>query len=122
MIIEHMTARGHEAVYPTARMLAHWWRKLNAELFDKALRPCQLATPAFTVEYSDAQALCWPLEHGIVRIELDAAREYTRSSMLASLAHEMVHQWQHQNGLPTNHGQEFQGWVDRIETKLGVRV
>lgn len=46
------------------------------------------------------------------RIHIDA-RCKTKQHMLDTLAHEMVHQLQHQRGLPMTHGRFFKAWAKK---------
>ncbi len=119
MIESHVTLRGHEAVTPTVGMLRYWWSKLNAELFDGTLLRCQLAVESCAEH--EAVGLCWPLDGGRVRISIDPA-ETTRAGLLGTLAHEMVHQHQHQHGWPMDHGQSFEHWRVPILGLTGLHI
>ena len=55
------------------------------------------------------EGLCYPLAGGRVRIVVNAAM-CTRAGLLGVLAHEMIHQYQHQHGLALDHGTVFLGW------------
>lgn len=45
----------------------------------------------------------------------------TRADIINTLAHEMVHQLQHQRGLPVNHGKFFKRQAKRL-AKHGVMI
>ncbi len=117
MIREHVSRHAHEPVTPTLRMLRHWWGRLNVEVFDGLLHPCQLTYGP--LEGEDVYGMCYPLEVERVRIHIDA-RADTRGCMLATLAHEMIHQWQHQHGLDMTHGDVFKGWAEVLRIKTGL--
>lgn len=111
MIHAHVYERGHESVTITPRMLRYWWSRLNREVFSGELLPCQLTFGPS--EFKAVAGLCYPLEGGRVRIHLDPCNE-TRQGMLATLAHEMVHQYQHQHGFAMNHGETFAQWSEHV--------
>lgn len=122
MIATHVKLHGHKSVKPTLRMLRYWWKKLNVEVFEDSLLPCQLSL--LTEEgYEDGyQGLCWPLDNGRVRINVDPGYCTTRGGMLATLAHEMVHQRQHQTGLAMTHGDSFEQWREPILGLTGLTI
>lgn len=119
MIAEHVKQRGHEPVAPTLRMLRHWWSRLNDEVFGGVLLPCQLEVGPCSEH--KAVGLCYPLDCGRVRIVIDPSNA-TRAGMLATLAHEMVHQYQHQHSLPLTHGESFTQWADPIFGLSGLTI
>lgn len=114
-MIDHLRRHGHRPVKPTVRMLRHWWGRINKEVFDGALLPCQLSAASCSDE--SAVGLCYPLDGGRVRIVVHDM-DVTRAGVLGTLAHEMIHQWQHQNGLPMNHGIDFQAWKETCAAYL----
>lgn len=108
-MIAHIRRRGHEPVKPTVRMMKYWWSRLNRDCFGGELLPCQLTfgpSPGW-----DVLGLCFPLDNGRVRIHVDE-RVCTRVELIAVIAHEMVHQYQHQNGHAMHHGALFKTWSD----------
>jgi SprT-like family len=119
MIYEHVKLRGHELVTPTPRMLRHWWARLNDEVFGGELLP-----PAMSLEalHSDAYGSCHDRGARRVLINLEPRHEWTRSLMLDTLAHEMVHQKQHQDGGQWNHGETFERWREPILTATGLTI
>jgi hypothetical protein len=119
MIEPHVRKRGHENVKPTIRMLRYWWGKLNAEVFHNELLLCQITYGRS--EFAEVSGLCYPLDNGRSRIHIDN-RNHTRAGMLGTLAHEMVHQYQHQNGLAMNHGETFERWSDPILGLTGLII
>lgn len=53
------------------------------------------------------------------RIHIDGAVK-TKQLLLATLAHEMVHQLQHEQGKATHHGKLFQYHAKRIQQLTGL--
>ena len=47
--------------------------------------------------------------------------ETTKKFFVEVLAHEMVHHWQFMNDLPTNHGETFQMWDEKLK-KRGIKI
>lgn len=117
-MIDHILTQGHLAVQPTVRMLKHWWKRLNHEVFHDMLLPC-----SFTIGPSEYECygLCYPLDGGRARIHIDS-RVDTRVAMLATLAHEMVHQLQHQLNEPMTHGNLFQGYAEVIRDRTTLTI
>lgn len=122
MIRAHVIRHGHRTVRPTVRMLRYWWARLNAELFDGKLLPPQLSygsepTPGYGS--AEADGVTFPLGGERVRIHI-ADTQTTRQAILATLGHEMIHQWQYQHGQTMNHGEDFHTWAALIkaETEL----
>lgn len=119
MILKHVIERGHEPVTPTLLMLRRWWALLNAECFGGKLLPCQLSYGKS--ERADVLGLFHSLENRRGHIHIDT-RVNTRGGMLGTLAHEMVHQYQHQHGQPTTHGKAFTRWAKPILTQTGLYI
>lgn len=118
MIAEHVAARGHEPVVPTLRLLRYWWPRLNKALFGGCLHPCQMVL----VQGEGFWGQCTTLSDGRVRIDMNTSLTWTRSALLGTLAHEMVHQYQHQHGLPVTHGEAFKAWADDIKAATGLGI
>lgn len=119
MIAAHVAKHGHKLVTPTVHMMRHWWARINREVFDGLLMPCQLSVGDLSAHA--AQGLCWPLDSGRVKIEVDPTWATSRVAFLSILAHEMTHQYQHQNGLGLTHGPTFTGWADHFKA-LGLSI
>jgi hypothetical protein len=120
MIEKHVARHGHKPIVPTVSLMRYWWAKLNHHLFGGELMPCQLEVIDCMKTYT-AVGLCWPLESRRVRISLHTEFD-TRAGFLSALAHEMIHQFQHQNDLPLNHGREFDGWRTFILHTTGLEA
>lgn len=124
MIRDSVRKTGHLTVIPTIRMLRHWWARLNTECFAGELLPPQITYGNETTEGygSDiADGVTFPLGGQRVRVHL-ADTLTTRQAILATLAHEMIHQWQYQHDLPMNHGETFTGWANLILAETGLTV
>jgi hypothetical protein len=122
MIRDHLLKHGHLTVAPTTRMLRHWWSRINAELFGGELLPAQITygdepTEGYTTEECDG--VTFPLGGQRVRLHI-ASSQTTKAAVLATLAHEMIHQWQYQNDQPMTHGVTFDSWADLIKTETGL--
>jgi hypothetical protein len=106
-------------------MLRYWHKRINDELFNGFLLPCQLTTGESDLSYAGAPAsvlgLCYSLEDGRVRVHIDE-QVGLRASMLSTLLHEMVHQWQHQSGYPMNHGSRFRAQRRRLLAATGLTI
>jgi hypothetical protein len=122
MIYQHVEARGHEPVTITVQMLRYWWSQLNREVFGGVLKVPQLGTELSPEYPDDASGLCWPLDGGRVRIEVKTKYASTRCAMLNTLAHEMVHQYQHQLGAAMHHGESFEAWREPIKNGCGLTI
>lgn len=122
MMHKYVTRKGHEPLPPvTGRMLRYWWGRINREVFGGELHQCQLAFGAIPEEFGECMGLTYPLEAGLVRILLGPLND-TRKAFLATLAHEMVHQHQHQSGLKLDHGRTFTRWSKPIRRKTGLTI
>ncbi|GAC1516607.1 MAG: hypothetical protein NVS1B4_12450 [Gemmatimonadaceae bacterium] len=91
-----------------ARLLAYWHRLLNRERFGDSLRPIRIRISRrmrsrlghYTPDGGDGRTP----EIGISARHL---RCHGLEEALQTLLHEMVHQWQHESGLPIDHGRTF---------------
>lgn len=95
-----------------ARYLRYWHTRFNRLCFEGKLRriPVELAECM-----PDAMGLCWG-----DRIAID--RYLPAPDARATLLHEMVHQWQHENGLPMHHGRTFTQWEEPCFRLTGLRL
>lgn len=121
MIHNHVKLHGHKPVKPTPRMLRYWWGRLNVEVFDGALHLCQL-TVLDEPGMEDASGVCYPLDCGRVRINVSPTHADSRAAMLGTLAHEMVHQYQHQHDQAMHHGTTFEQWRSPILGLTGLTI
>jgi hypothetical protein len=99
--------RPHPADIPTIRELSRWHRAYNDDRFGRALRQVHIRISrrmkSRLGHYSPAAEGCGP--------EIVLSRRHIRrdgwEEALHTLLHEMVHQWQDEQGLPVDHGPSF---------------
>jgi hypothetical protein len=99
--------RTHPEDEPLAEDLATWHTRLNGERFGAALKPVPIRVSRRMVRRLGHYAP--GVEGGGPEIAI-SARHIRRdgfASAVETLLHEMVHQWQHEQGLPIDHGLEF---------------
>jgi hypothetical protein len=92
---------------PLATKLAEWHAKLNAERFEGTL-----TTPSIRVSRRMRSRLGHYTSRrdgmvGEIAISRRHIRRHGFASALQTLLHEMVHQWQDENGIAVNHGSAF---------------
>ncbi len=104
---------------PLATKLAEWHARLNEEYFGGSLRAVPIRVSrrmkSRLGHYSGGRADGWrggqerettkPL--GEIAISWRHARRHRWEEVVHTLIHEMVHQWQDENGLPIDHGPRF---------------
>lgn len=99
--------RTHPEDEPLADRLAEWHTRLNGERFGAKLQQIPIRISRRMLRRLGHYAP--GVEGGGPEIAI-SARHLRRdgfASALDTLLHEMVHQWQHENGLPIDHGLEF---------------
>jgi hypothetical protein len=97
----------HPEDEPLAERLAEWHTRLNGERFGAQLKQIPIRVSRRMVRRLGHYAP--GVEGGGSEIAI-SARHLRRdgfASALDTLLHEMVHQWQHESGLPIDHGLEF---------------
>lgn len=104
---------------PTVPFIRYWWHRFNREVFGGALLSCELRVQSCS--YMQASGLMWPLPQSRARIDIHD-EPATKAHILAVLLHEMVHQFQHQEKQPLNHGPTFQAWRAPIEIDTGLSI
>jgi hypothetical protein len=92
---------------PLAERLAEWHTRLNGERFGAQLRPVPIRVSRRMLRRLGHYAP--GVEGGGPEIALSARHCHRDgfASALETLLHEMVHQWQHEKGLPIDHGADF---------------
>lgn len=98
----------HPADARIAAELSHWHARLNAERFDGALRAMEVRISrrmrTRLGHYAAANAAGDPAEIVISRYHV---RRHGLDDAVRTLLHEMVHQWQDEQGLTLDHGPGF---------------
>mgnify|MGYP003404492048 CR=1 FL=1 len=109
----------HMRITVTPNILRYWWGQLNKQYFHSAL-----PVPTFKVARMDYVGLYSNDPYGIVGAGTITVslRVSTRGAMLATLAHEMLHQLQDLQGRPMVHGRFFNVVGRRISRKLGASI
>lgn len=99
--------RTHPDDEPMAECLAEWHTRLNGDRFGASLRVVPIRVSRRMVRRLGHYAP--GVEGGGPEIAI-ASRHLRRDGLAAAvetLLHEMVHQWQHEQGLPIDHGAVF---------------
>lgn len=99
--------RTHPDDEPMVERLAEWHTRLNGERFGAALKPVPIRVSRRMKRRLGHYS---PGDDGAEREIAISARHLRRdgfASALETLLHEMVHQWQHESGMPLDHGAEF---------------
>lgn len=99
--------RTHPDDEPLAERLAEWHTRLNGERFGAQLRQVPIRVSRRMLRRLGHYAP--GVEGGGPEIAISARHCHRDgfASAIETLLHEMVHQWQHENGLPLDHGAEF---------------
>jgi hypothetical protein len=99
--------RTHPEDEPLAERLAEWHTRLNGERFGATLTAVPIRVSRRMVRRLGHYAP--GVEGGGAEIAISArhVRRDGFASAVETLLHEMVHQWQHEQGLPIDHGLDF---------------
>lgn len=104
----HLAKHGHKRLGLSLPLLRYWHSRLNTLLFGGKLG-------RINITYGDSPyevyGLYYPDPYG-ARIHIDS-RCRVRQAILDTLAHEMVHQYQHEHGLPLTHGRLFKAFAKK---------
>jgi SprT-like family len=105
---------------PLARKLAEWHTRLNDEYFDGTLRAIPIRVSRRMKSrlghysaggrvdgWTGGQAPETAKPAGEIAISWRHVRRHRWEEVIHTLMHEMVHQWQDENGLPIDHGPRF---------------
>ena len=97
------------------------WRRYNAEVFGGALKPLKIQFGnTYTEDFEGDWWGFFEFDAGPPRIVL---MEYLTTPELSStLLHEMVHQYQYENGQGVNHGPSFRRWSPIIRKLTGYTI
>lgn len=98
----------------TSNTLHKWHREFNTSVFGGELeRP--------VLVFGNVGSDVWGLCHG-KRIVLSERLKYIPNECRATLLHEMVHQWQDQQGLDMDHSSTFRQWIARCRAVTGLEI
>lgn len=99
--------------------LQHAYDFFNTRLFDGQLPPCLITMQRKNRTYGYFSGERWNDHAGAVtdEIALNPAHFATRSTeeVLSTLAHEMVHLWQHHFGEPSRSAYHNKGWAAKMD-------
>jgi len=83
------------------------WSRVNKDIFNG-----ELDKPIFALHYDPSMYGYHTVWGGQHIISLQAEMKYFRNA--TTMAHEMIHQWQYDNGLKRNHGKQFKKMAKKI--------
>ena len=92
----------------TQAYLRYWHTRYNKLVFGGKLK----RIPVVLLEMKD-WGQCWG---NYIEISPGITNEQARATIL----HEMIHQWQHENGLPMDHGRSFKQWEGQCLLLTGL--
>jgi len=99
--------RTHSEDEAIAEQLAEWHTRLNGERFGASLRPVPIRVSRRMVNRLGHYAPDVEGSGAEIAISARHVRRDGLASAIETLLHEMVHQWQHEQGLPIDHGLDF---------------
>lgn len=112
---QYLLRTGYQSVDPSLTLLRYWHGRLNRLLFQGKLGKCKL-----TYGESEEKNVDGLFYEDGPHIHIDA-RIKTRKALIDTLAHEMIHQFQHQQRKPTTHNAMFKRMAKRF-IKYGIDV
>lgn len=113
----HLDKRSNHSVDPTERMARHWWKLCNVALFENKLYPPN----ELLIEDIRDWGHCSSNSNDTIDIVINSEIG-TRGVFLATLIHEMVHQWEQETFGRMGHGIRFFKWKDLIQKQLGLDI
>lgn len=119
MIRRYLARRGNDPVVVTTALMRRWHTRLNKAVFDGLLRKCTLSFG--DSRCSRVEGLCFALPCFMVHIHVDEKVDTIRR-LVDVMAHEMIHQEQHQANLPMAHKTYFKARKRDIDKQLGTNV
>jgi hypothetical protein len=100
--------------------------ELNSEQFGGTLRPIQVEVSRRLRSRLGYYRVASPRHAGLIVISRRHLRRHGWTEAFETLLHEMVHQWQDENGLPVDHGAQFRakaravGAIPRARRPVGT--
>lgn len=95
-------------------MLVDLFEQINYDIFCN-----ELDTPIFLTHYDDSYYGSFTVWEGLEIISLQADMDFFTG--IATLAHEMIHQWQAENGYKLKHGFKFKAMTKQIENFYNLK-
>lgn len=92
---------------PLAAKLTEWHARYNAQHFAGALKTIPVRVSRRMKSRLGHYSAATPTAPGEIAISYRHLRRHGWAEALATLLHEMVHQWQDETGLPLDHGRKF---------------
>ena len=111
----HLLRCGSQVVLPTWRVLSHWHKVLNREVFDSCLK-----SPILRTGVDTGDAAYFDTVEYTSRIRV-TAEPMTKRMFLDLLVHEMVHQYQYETEQTVCHNKSFWAWRDKVHA-LGLNL
>jgi hypothetical protein len=107
--VRRAAPRTHREDQQFVALLSAAHARLNAERFRGALKPVSIRVSRRMVRRLGHYAPGAPMLGRSPEIAVSARhlRRDGEARVLETLLHEMVHQWQHEQGLPIDHGSDF---------------
>lgn len=103
----HLQKNFNSDFTPTESIAWYWWHVINKAAFKSQLpQPTKISVR--TLYCAWGECLC-DYRNNTSEISISIAIQ-TRKMFIATVAHEMVHQWQFHFGSKVNHGKQFKDW------------
>lgn len=93
---------------------------LNRRCFDGILPECTIAIGPSRYTKESIFGEYYPTGYGKGMILVDTRVADTDTKMRATVAHEMIHQWQDLLGMRLDHHSVFKGWCQHIHQLTGL--
>lgn len=102
----------------TTRYLKYWHTYFNRLLFQG-----ELSKPTLPVgNYRKGWVGACVVEHEDDPVHIHISPSLSAKDARRVLLHEMVHQWQHESGLPMNHGRSYKQWKRPCRLLTGLSL
>ena len=109
----HLKRYGHKPADLSPSLLSYWHGRINTALFNRELGRVTLTCGPTGDDMPMAVDGYYSADPYSPVIHVDS-RCKTKRHVLDTLTHEMVHQLQHQRGLPLTHGRFFNAQAKRL--------
>ena len=111
----------HAEDAPAEERLAAAHRTLNAERFDGVLHPILIRVSRRLKSRLGYYRVATPNEPAEIVISRRHVRRHGWDEAIATLVHEMVHQWQDERGGPVDHGRAFRAKAREVGVLAAAR-